>query len=287
MKVEKAVIVAAGLGTRFLPVTKSVPKELLPLGGKPVIHHAVEEAVACGIRSIVIVTSQGKEAIEKYFDVDVGLELVLKEKNKTAMLEEVRRLSCMADICYVHQQEQLGLGHAVLTAEIAVGQEPFVLILPDDLFAQKEKVLKEMLGIFEEKQCSVIASKRVEREELSRYGVVKTADASENICRVVDVVEKPALGEALSDLAIMGRYVFTPEIFEALRGTAKGVGGEIQLTDALKRLLGKQSVYGYEITGEYYDAGTIPGWIRAVVAFTLKDPDLGGEFREYLRQLLG
>jgi len=286
MKVKKAVIVAAGLGTRFLPVTKSVPKELLPLGGKPVIHHAVEEAVACGIRAVIIVTSRGKEAVEGYFDRDAGLELVLKEKGKVAMLEEVRRLSRLADICYVHQQEQLGLGHAVLTAEIAVGQEPFVLILPDDLFAQKEMVLKQMLETFEEKQCSVVASKRVGRDELSRYGVTKPVDASGNIYRVADVVEKPALDEAPSDLAIMGRYVFTPEIFAALRGTSKGVGDEIQLTDALKRLLGKQSVYGYEITGDYYDAGTIPGWIRATAAFTLKDPVLGDEFGKYLKQLL-
>lgn len=286
MKVQKAVIVAGGWGTRFLPITKSIPKELLPLVDKPIIQYAVEEAVTCGIKFVVMVTSQGKTALEEYFDKNVGLELTLEQKGKSDLLEKIRHLSDLADICFVRQKEPLGLGHAVLSTRAIVGEEPFALILPDDLFEQKELVLQRMLDIFQEYQGSVIALRRVSQNEIERYGAIKPKKIAENVYQVMDVVEKPKLAEAPSDLAVMGRYVLMPEIFTELDSTTPGVGGEIQLTDALKRLLQTQAIYGYEIKGEYYDAGTIPGWIQATMALALKHPEFGPELKSYLRRLL-
>jgi UTP--glucose-1-phosphate uridylyltransferase len=286
MKVRKAVIVAAGRGTRLLPFTKSVPKELLPLVDKPVIQYAVEEAVACGMELIIMVTTPGKTALEDYFGKNVELERVLQQGGKNDLLEKICHLPDLANICFVHQKEQRGLGDAVLCAKAVVGEEPFALILPDDFFEQRELVLQNMLGIFQEYHGSVIALKCVNEDEIGRYGVITPRKIKGNIYQVVDLVEKPKPGQAPSNLAVMGRYVLTPEIFEELESTPVGAGREIQLTDALKRLLSRQRVYGYEIQGEYYDSGTIPGWIQATLTLALKHPEIGPELRNYLTRLL-
>jgi UTP--glucose-1-phosphate uridylyltransferase len=285
MKVKKAVITAAGWGTRFLPITKSVPKEILPLVDKPIIQYAVEECAACGIELVIIVTSQGKTAIEDYFDKSVGLEQILAQRDKKDLLMKISRLSDLASICFIHQKELLGLGHAVLSARAVVGQEPFALILPDDLFEQRELVLKKMLKIFDKYHGSVVALRRVEPDEIARYGIIKPKKIAKNVYQVMDMVEKPEPSKAPSNLAIMGRYVLTPEVFEELQSTTFGVGGEIQVTDGLKRLLRRQAMFGYEIEGDYYDAGTIPGWIKATIAMALKHPEIGPELKDYLNHL--
>ena len=285
MKVRKAVITAGGWGTRFLPTTKSQPKEMLPLVDKPIIQYAVEEVVKCGIETVVIVTAMGKEAIEDYFDRNANLELFLEQKGETRLLEKVRRLSDMVDVCYVRQKSRLGLGHAVLSVRQVVGNEPFALILPDDLFEQQELVLRRMLEVCEERQGNVIAVRRVKDSEVSRYGIIEPREVAERIYEVKGMVEKPAPEQAPSNLAIMGRYVLMPGIFEALEHTSPGFGNEIQLTDGLRRLLGKQKVYAYEVEGEYYDVGTPAGWIQATIALALKHPEIGPGIRDYLKDL--
>jgi len=287
MKIRKAVITAAGWGTRFLPVTKAVPKEMLPLLNKPIIQYSVEEAVACGIELVVIVTAQGKRAIEDYFDRSLELEQVLKQKGESQTLEEVRRLSDMVDICYVRQKAQLGLGHAVLAARNMVGNEPFLLLLPDDLFEEHELVLKRMIEVYENHRSSVVAVKRVPPEEVSRYGVVEPRKVAERIHEVMSLVEKPRPEESPSNLAIMGRYVLMPEIFEALESTSPGRDQEIQLTDGLQRLLEQHPIYAYEFEGERYDVGTPLGWLQTMIALALKTPDMGPKLRDYLSDLLG
>lgn len=286
VKVRKAVIPAAGWGTRFLPITKSVPKEILPLVDKPIIQYAVEECAACGIELIIIITSQGKAAIEDYFDKSVGLEHILEQRGKEDLLAKISHLSNLPSICFVHQKELLGLGHAVLSAKDVVGKEPFLVILPDDLFEQKELVLKKMLNIFEQYHGSVVAVKKVEPDEISRYGVVKTKRIAKDVYQIMDFIEKPEPSQAPSNLAIMGRYVLMPEVFEELQSTSFGVGGELQITDGLKRLLRRQAVFGYEIEGDYYDAGTILGWIKATIALGLKHPEIGPELKDYLNHLV-
>jgi len=286
MKIRKAVIPAAGWGTRFLPITKSVPKEILPLVDKPIIQYAVEECAACGIELIIIITSQGKAAIEDYFDKSVGLEHILEQRGKEDLLAKISHLSNLPSICFVHQKELLGLGHAVLSAKDVVGKEPFLVILPDDLFEQKELVLKKMLNIFEQYHGSVVAVKKVEPDEISRYGVVKPKRIAKDVYQIMDFIEKPEPSQAPSNLAIMGRYVLMPEVFEELQSTSFGVGGELQITDGLKRLLRRQAVFGYEIEGDYYDAGTILGWIKATIALGLKHPEIGPELKDYLNHLV-
>ena len=286
MKIRKAVITAAGWGTRFLPLTKSQPKEMLPLLNKPLIQYSMEEAIACGIETVVIVTSPGKKAIKDYFNRSPELEQMLEEKGETKLLEEIRQLCSAADICYVHQTEQLGLGHAVLTARSVVGNEPFILFLPDDLFELRELVLKEMLEVCQRYQGSVIAIKEVTEEEVSRYGIIAPRKITERIYQVEDLLEKPHPREAPSHLAIMGRYILMPEIFEVLEGTPPGRNGEIQLTDALKQLLQRHPIYAYEFEGERYDAGTPLGWLQTTIALALKDPDIGSKLRNYLNGLL-
>lgn len=286
MKIRKAVIPAAGWGTRFLPITKSVPKEILPLVDKPIIQYAVEECAACGIELIIIITSQGKAAIEDYFDKSVGLEHILEQRGKEDLLAKISHLSNLPSICFVHQKELLGLGHAVLSAKDVVGKEPFLVILPDDLFEQRELVLKKMLDIFEQYHGSVVAVKKVEPDEISRYGVVKPKRIAKDVYQIMDFIEKPEPSQAPSNLAIMGRYVLMPEVFEELQSTSSGVGGEIQITDGLKRLLRRQDVFGYEIEGDYYDAGTILGWIKATMALGLKHPEIGPELKDYLNHLV-
>jgi UTP--glucose-1-phosphate uridylyltransferase len=285
MKIKKAVITAAGWGTRFLPTTKSQPKEMLPIVNKPLIQHTVEEAIACGVELVVIVTALGKRAIEDYFDRSFELEYLLEQKGETKLVEEIRRLSNMVDICYVRQKEQLGLGHAVLTAKGVVGNEPFILLLPDDLFEHREMVLRQMLEACQLHQGSVVAVERVPEEYISRYGIIEPRKVAERIYQVTGLVEKPGPEEAPSDLAIMGRYVLMPEIFEALEDTPPGRNREIQLTDAMQRLLGRQPIYAYEFEGERYDAGTPLGWLQTTMALALKDPEFGPKLRHYLDRL--
>ena len=288
-QIRKAVITAAGWGTRFLPITKSQPKEMLPLMNKPLIQYSVEEAISCGVEMIVIVTTLGKRAIEDYFDRSFELERVLEEKGDKKLAEEIRRLSNMVDICYVRQKEQLGLGHAVLTARNVVGDEPFILLLPDDIFEQGETTLKQMIKIYQSYESSVVAVKRVGKEEISRYGIIEPSAAGglpERTYRVMNMVEKPGLEEAPSNLAIMGRYILTPQIFKALEDTTPGRNQEIQLTDALQRLRRQQAIYAYEFEGERYDAGTPQGWLETTIALALKDPVIGPRMIDYINGLL-
>lgn len=287
MKIRKAVIPAAGWGTRFLPLSKSVPKELLPLLDKPIIQYAVEDAVACGIELIIVVTSQGKTAIENYFTRNVELEHVLEQKGNAALSDKLRHLSEMADFCFIPQKEVLGLGHAVLSTKAVVGNEPFAVILPDDIFQQREQVLQKMIEISERYQSSVIALKPVDPSETGRWGVAKVNRMTEFLYKIEDLVEKPQPSVAPSNLAVMGRYVLMPEIFSALESTSPGWGGEIQLTDGLKSLLKKQGIYGYQIEGEYYDTGTILGWIQTTVALALKHPEYGPALRSSFSPLKG
>ncbi len=282
MKIRKAVITAAGWGTRFLPVTKSQPKEMLPLINKPLIQYSVEEAVACGVELVVIVTSLGKRAIEDYFDRSLELERVLEKKGESKLAHEICRLSNMIDITYVRQKEQLGLGHALLITKSIIGNEPFILFLPDDLFEQQELVLKNMMDIHQKYQGSVIAVKQVNEDEICRYGIIAPTRKADRIYRVTDLVEKPRPEEAPSDLAIMGRYILMPEIFQILRDTPPGKNGEIQLTDALKQLAQRYPIYAYEFEGERYDAGTPLGWLQTTISFALKDPKIGPELKRYI-----
>src|SRR5260370_5494118 len=287
MKVCKAVFPAAGLGPRFLPATKAQPKEMLPLVDKPIIQYGVEEALAAGCNQIIIITGRGKTAIEDHFDHSFELERILEEKKKTDLLKVVRQISDMIHVAYVRQKEALGLGHAVLTARELVGREPFAVLLADDVIDAPEPVLKQMMRVFEEKQCSVIATQIVEGAAISAYGVleVKPVDSTGRIYQVLDMVEKPAFQEAPSNLAIIGRYILTPAIFDVLAETQVGKGGELQLTDALRLLVKQEKMYAYVYEGKRHDTGDKLGFLKATVEFALKRDDLGGPLREYLRTL--
>ncbi|MFC1918228.1 UTP--glucose-1-phosphate uridylyltransferase, partial [Chloroflexota bacterium] len=266
MKVRKAVIPAGGLGTRFLPITRSIPKEMLPLLNKPIIQYSIEEAVACGVEVIYIVTAPGKKSIEDYFALQSEPGNPPAASGKTHPLEEISRLSRMSEIRYILQEKPLGLGHAVFTAREAVDEEPFLLFLPDDLFQQRENLLKKMLDIHHQYHSCVIAVKKVIDQEIPRYGIIDPEELARRIYRVKALVEKPPVSEAPSNLAIMGRYVLTPDIFTALENTPPGRNGEIQLTDALQRLLEKHPINAYEFEGEQYDCGTLPGWLETNLA---------------------
>jgi UTP--glucose-1-phosphate uridylyltransferase len=289
MRVRKAVFPAAGWGTRFLPATKAQPKEMLPLVDKPVIQYAVEEAVAAGIEQVIIVTSSQKRAIEDHFDLSFELEHLLEEKGEIEKLRQVRHISDLAQIAYVRQKEQLGLGHAVLMAKDLIGNEPFAVLLPDDVVIADRPAIGQLIHIYQQTHGSVIAVAEVPPEETSRYGIVGTKppeDARDpRLHLVTRVVEKPAAGTAPSNLAIIGRYVLTPKIFEKLEQTQRGSGGEIQLTDAIEALMVEQSVYAYEFEGTRYDAGTTMGWLKATVELALARPELGEELRAHLRSL--
>ena len=284
--VRKAVFPAAGLGTRFLPATKAQPKEMLPLVDKPIIQYGVEEATASGITDIVLVTGRGKNAIEDHFDVAVELETFLDARGKTDLLEIVRAISNTANsVSYIRQGEPLGLGHAVLVARPLVGDEPFAVILADDVIDATPPALAQMLTVFAEVDGPVILVERVPREQISSYGVIAAEPVRDGVYRVTDLVEKPPIEQAPSDLAIIGRYILTPDIFEALEETAKDRVGEIQLTNGLKRLLSKRPIYACEVTGVRHDTGNKLGFLKAVVYFGLKRPDLAAPFREYLKTL--
>ncbi|HEY3071683.1 MAG TPA: UTP--glucose-1-phosphate uridylyltransferase GalU [Candidatus Limnocylindrales bacterium] len=290
MRVRKAVFPAAGWGTRFLPATKAQPKEMLPLVDKPVIQYAVEEAVAAGIEQVIIVTSSQKRAIEDHFDLSHELEHLLEEKGDIDMLRQIRHISDLAQVAYVRQKEQLGLGHAVLMAKELVGHEPFAVLLSDDVVIGDRPCIGQLIHAYSETHASVVAVMEVPPEETSRYGVIGMEPASDEqdhgrLHRVTKLVEKPAPARAPSNLAIIGRYVLTPKIFEKLEQTPRGAGGEIQLTDAIERLMEEQPVYGYEFEGTRYDAGTTMGWLKASVELALQRPDLGSEFRDYLQAL--
>jgi len=289
MKVCKAVFPAAGLGTRFLPATKAQPKEMLPIVDKPIIQYGVEEALAAGCNQIIMVTGRGKTAIEDHFDVSYELEKILEEKGKTDLLKIVRQISDMIHVAYVRQKEALGLGHAVLTARELVGDEPFAVLLADDVIDAEVPVLKQMMRVFEQVQCSVVATQIVEGEAISAYGVldVKPAEGHQGgrLYEVLNMVEKPPLEEAPSNLAIIGRYILTPTIFEVLTKTPVGKGGELQLTDAMRLLLKQEKMYAYVYEGKRHDAGDKLGFLKATVEFALKRDDLGGPLKEYLRTL--
>jgi len=286
MKIRKAVITAAGWGTRFLPVTKAQPKEMLPLVDKPIIQYAVEEAVTAGLKQVVMVTAQGKRAIEDYFDRSFELEYLLQQRGETALWEQVRRLSNMADIAYVRQKEQLGLGNAVLVTQAVVGDEPFALFLPDDVFVGNGPVIGQLIEAHGELGGCVLAVKRVKKEEVGRYGIIAPKQIGPRLYQVLDLVEKPSPQQAPSDLAIVGRYVLEPKIFAALEATPPGRGQEIQLTDGLRQLLPREKIYAVEYEGVRYDAGTPMSWLKATVALALDHPDLGAELRDYLRTLI-
>jgi UTP--glucose-1-phosphate uridylyltransferase len=288
MQIQKAIFPAAGLGTRFLPATKAQPKEMLPLVDKPLIQYVIEEAVASGIDKVTIVTGRGKNAIEDHFDVSYELERVLQERGKQTVLDEVRRISNMISVSYVRQKEALGLGHAILVARDAVGNEPFGVMLGDDIIDSHVPCMKQMMNLFEKLQASVIATCQVPRSEISQYGVIRgypVEGFSNRVYRVQDVVEKPPVNEAPSNLAIIGRYILTPEIFGILEKTRSGRGGEIQLTDGIRQLLEQQPVYAYMFEGTRYDAGDKLGFLKATVEFALRREDLGEEFRNYLKSL--
>ncbi len=289
MRVRKAVFPAAGWGTRFLPATKAQPKEMLPLVDKPIIQYAVEEAVAAGIEQVIIVTSSQKRAIEDHFDLSFELERLLEEKGEIEKLRQVRAISDLAQIAYVRQKEQLGLGHAVLMAKDLIGHEPFAVLLPDDVVIADRPAIGQLIHAYQQTNASVLAVAEVPPGEVSRYGIVGTTarkDASDpRLHQVTKLVEKPATGSAPSNLAIIGRYVLTPKIFDKLEQTQRGSGGEIQLTDAIEALMAEQSVFAYEFEGVRYDAGTTMGWLKATIEIALARPDLGTELRAHLRGL--
>jgi UTP--glucose-1-phosphate uridylyltransferase len=283
VKIRKAVFPAAGFGTRFLPATKASPKEMLPLVDKPLIQHGVEEARASGIRDMIIVTGRGKHAIEDHFDVAFELEETLERKGATAQLALVRAITDMADFFYVRQHMPLGLGHAVLRATDIVGEEPFAVILADDVIDSKVPVLRQMIDVYERYSAdAVLAIQRVPRDQVSRYGIIKGKKLGPGVYEVLDMVEKPKPARAPSDLAVIGRYILPPSIFPALEATRPGSGGEIQLTDAIRSLLGVERVIGYEFEGIRYDAGNKLGFLMANVAFALKDPEIGPGLRLFL-----
>ncbi len=284
MAVRKAVITAAGWGTRFLPVTKSQPKEMLPLVDKPLIQYSVEEAVACGADLVVIVVSPGKNAIREHFSRSHELETILEERGQSALADQIRRLATMADIVFVEQRERLGLGHALLMAKHAVGDEPFMLLLPDDLFEKQESVLRSMIAVGEQYRGIVVAVARVAASDISRYGVIRPRPVFHRVYEVLDLVEKPRPSEAPSDMAIMGRYFLAPEIFQLLEDTPPGRNGEIQLTDALRRLRHSHRVLAYEFEGERYDAGTPLGWLKTTFALASRNPEFASHLRECLEQ---
>ena len=290
MRIRKAVLPVAGLGTRFLPATKAQPKEMLPIVDKPLVQYAVEEVASSGIPMVVFVTGRGKQAIENHFDVSAELEQELAGRGKEELRRQMRSISGMLRFAYVRQQNPRGLGHAILTARDVVDEEPFAVLLSDDVIVNEPPCLKQMLKVFERYECSVIAIQRVPHQTVSSYGVIRGHLVDEpgwekRLYRLEDMIEKPSPQEAPSNLAVIGRYILTPTIFEALSATAPGAGGEIQLTDGLRRLLAQERVYGYVFEGKRYDAGDKLGFLQATVEIALQRPDLGRAFRKYLRSL--
>jgi len=286
VRVRKAVLPAAGFGTRFLPASKAIPKEMMPLVDRPIIQYAVEEAVSAGIEQIIIVISSGRSAIEDHFDSDPVLERWLEDRGDIDMLRAVRRISEIGTIAFVHQKEQLGLGHAVLMAKELVGDEPFAVLLSDDVIVNPggKPVTGQLIETYQAHRGSVIALQRVDRSEVSRYGVVDPRHEEGPLVEIGDLVEKPAIEDAPSDLAVLGRYVLSPKIFDVLESTPRGAGGEIQLTDAIRDLSHEQPVFGYQFSGVRHDAGTRIGWLQANIAMALESED-ADEVRAFVRGL--
>jgi UTP--glucose-1-phosphate uridylyltransferase len=285
MKARKAVFPAAGLGTRFLPATKAQPKEMLPLVDKPMIQYVVEEAVASGLSEIIIVTGRGKRAIEDHFDSAFELEYYLNDRGKTDELAQIKTISELASVSYVRQREPLGLGHAILCARSLVGDEPFAVFLGDDIIAAQVPCMRQLLDVSARQQAPVIAVQRVPQHQIHQYGVIKARQVESRVYEILDLVEKPKAKDAPSDLAIIGRYVLPPEIFEILAGTKPDARGEIQLTDALRTLRARRPMYAVEFEGRRYDTGDKLGFLKATVEFALARPDLAADFRTYLKSL--
>lgn len=285
MKVRKAAFPAAGLGTRFLPATKAQPKEMLPLVDKPLIQYGVEEALAAGIDNIIIITGRGKNAIEDHFDVSFELEKILEQRGETELLKTVRDISDMINLSYVRQKEALGLGHALLTARELIGNEPFACFLGDDIIDSEVPCIKQLLNVYYEQNNPVVAIEEVSPQDVSSYGIIAGKEVAEGLYEISDLIEKPSIEEAPTNLAIIGRYVLTPDLFEALENVPKDAKGEIQITNGLKLLLKKRPIYGYKFRGTRYDAGNKLGFLKATVEFALKRKDLGEPFRKYLLSL--
>ena len=283
--ITKAVFPAAGLGTRFLPATKASPKEMLPLVDKPLIQYVVEEAVSSGIEEVVLITGRGKRAIEDHFDVAFELEEDLKAKGKHKLLSEMQRIADMVTFCYIRQKKPLGLGHAVLTAKRVVGDETFAVLLGDDIIDADVPVLRQMMQVHQRFPASILAIQKVPKAQTQHYGIIDAKKIHDRIYVVNDMIEKPSPQEAPSNLAIIGRYILTPDIFTALERTKPGKGGEIQLTDGLRLLMQKQPIYAYEFEGIRHDAGDKLGFLKATVEFGLKNSEFGDEFRSYLQKL--
>ncbi|HJU63272.1 MAG TPA: UTP--glucose-1-phosphate uridylyltransferase GalU [Candidatus Binatia bacterium] len=286
MKVRKAVIPVAGLGTRFLPATKTVPKELLPIVDIPSIQYVVQEAVDAGIQEIIFVTGRGKDSIEDHFDEAPELEQVLADRGQTELVEKLRRLKDMTEVVSVRQKKPLGLGHAVLCSRDLVGDEPFAVMLADDLIDSDTPCIKQLLAIFEEKKESVIALMEVPTEEVHQYGVIKGQEIEKRLYQIQATVEKPSAKEAPSRMAIIGRYILRPEIFSILQEQPPGRGGEIQLTDGLAQLVRERQVFGCQFLGDRYDIGDKFGFVRATVAYALKRPDLKTKVKDYLKSVV-
>lgn len=285
-KIKKAVIPAAGLGTRFLPVTKAQPKEMLPIVDKPTIQYIIEEAVASGIEEILIITGRNKKCIEDHFDKSVELELELEKNGKQDMLKLVREISDMVDIHYIRQKEPKGLGHAIGCAKTFVGNEPFAVLLGDDLVYNEEKpCLKQLINCYNEYNTSILGVQTVDEKDVDKYGIIKGIHIEGRVHKVRGLVEKPAVEEAPSNIAILGRYIITPQIFKILEETKPGRGGEIQLTDALSKLINEEAIYAYEFEGTRYDVGDKLGFLKATVEYALRREDLRDEFIEYLNTL--
>jgi UTP--glucose-1-phosphate uridylyltransferase len=282
MRVKKAVIPAAGLGTRFLPATKAQPKEMLPIVDKPTIQYIIEEAVASGIEEILIITGRNKRAIEDHFDKSVELEQELEAHNKQELLSMVRDISNMANIYYIRQKEPRGLGHAISCARTFVGNEPFAVMLGDDVVDSQVPCLKQMIDCFNEFKTTILGVQEVQPSEVNKYGIIQGKHIEDRVFKVKDLVEKPKVEEAPSNIAILGRYIITPQIFEILENTKPGKGGEIQLTDALRTLISNEAMYAYNFEGRRYDVGDKQGFLEASVEFALKREDLGRGFMQYL-----
>lgn len=285
MNVRKAIIPAAGLGTRFLPATKAQPKEMLAIVDKPTIQYIIEEAVASGIQDIIIVTGRNKRSIEDHFDRSIELELELEKSEKTEMLEMVRKISDMANIHYIRQKEPRGLGHAILTARHFIGNEPFAVLLGDDVVVAKQPCLSQMLDVYNEYKTSVLGVQKVAHEVVNKYGIVDCKAIDDRVYKVRDLVEKPPIDKAPSDIALLGRYIITPTVFSYLETQDAGAGGEIQLTDALRRLAKDEAMYVYDFKGHRYDVGTKCGFIQANIEFALRNPEIKDEMLKYINAL--
>lgn len=284
--ISKAVVPVAGFGTRLLPVTKSQPKEMLPIVDKPAVQYVVREAIDSGVESILFVTGRGKRAIEDYFDYAVELELELENKGKLDLLQEVRDIGDMIRIFYVRQKLQKGLGDAVYQAKRFINDSPFAVLLADDIIDSTDPVLRQMIDLYRKRPGIILAVTRIPQEEISQWGVIKGKEIGKGTFKVEDMIEKPDPGEAPSDLAIIGRYILTPSIFEAIEKVSPGKGGEIQLTDSIRSLLKKEEIYAYEFQGTYYGVGDKIGFLKANVAYALKRKDIGDELKGFLKQII-